>query len=83
MELTKKTTILLSDTGHRRLSELAERRGVSMGALIREACAQVYGIVDDDERLSAAGALSALSLPVGTPEAMKWESVPSIGTAKQ
>ena len=82
MELNKKTTILLSEDGHRRLSAVAARRGVSMGMLIREACEQVYGLVDADERVSAAGALAAMSLPVGTPAAMKRESVPTIGVAK-
>ncbi|MEO7359387.1 MAG: CopG family transcriptional regulator [Gemmatimonadaceae bacterium] len=82
MELTKKTTILLSEEGHRQLAAVAAQRGVSMGALIREACAQVYGIVDEEVRMSAASALAAFSLPVGTPAAMKRESVPTIGTAK-
>ncbi len=82
MELSKKTTILLSEEGHRRLTSVAARRGVSMGTLIREACEQVYGLVDTDERVSAASALAALSLPVGTPSAMKRESVPTIGIAK-
>lgn len=82
MELSKKTTILLSEEGHRQLSALASRKGVSMGQLIREACEQVYGVVDADERVSAISALAALSLPVGTPAAMKRESVPTIGVAK-
>lgn len=82
MELNKKTTILLSEDGHRRLSAVAAQRGVSMGSLIREACEQVYGVVNEAERVSAAGALALLSLPVGTPAAMKRESVPTIGTAK-
>lgn len=82
MELTKKTTILLSEDGHRRLAAVAAQKGVSMGQLIREACEQVYGLVDETERVSAASALAALSLPVGTTAAMKRESVPSIGTAK-
>lgn len=82
MELTKKTTILFSEEGHRQLAAVAAQRGTSMGALIREACALVYGITEAEERVSAASALAALSLPVGTPAAMKRESVPSIGTAK-
>lgn len=82
MELNKKTTILLSEAGHRRLAAVAARRGVSMGMLIREACEQAYGVVDTDDRVSAVGALAAMSLPVGTPAAMKRESVPTIGTAK-
>jgi hypothetical protein len=77
MELSKKTTILFSPDEHQRLSELAERRGLSLGQLVREACATVYGILDAETRVEAATALAALSLPVGTPRAMKLESVPS------
>jgi len=75
MELSKKTTILFSPDAHRRLSELAERRGVSLGELVREACATAYGIVDQEVRVAAAASLGALHLPVGTPKAMKLESV--------
>ena len=77
MELSKKTTILFSPESHRRLSELAERRGVSMGELVREACATAYGIVDQEARVAAAVSLAALRLPVGSPRDMKHESVPS------
>ena len=77
MDLTKKTTILFSPHSHRRLSELAERRGVSLGELVREACATAYGIVDQDAQVSAVASLAALSLPVGTPRDMKRESVPT------
>jgi hypothetical protein len=75
MELSKKTTILFSPDSHRRLSELAERRGVSLGELVREACATAYGIVDQEVRVAAVVSLASLSLPVGTPAQMKKESV--------
>lgn len=75
MELSKKTTILFSPAEHQRLSEVAARRGMSLGQLVREACTHLYG-VDMDTRLAAAAALARLSLPVGTPVAMKRESVP-------
>ncbi|HYW32573.1 MAG TPA: CopG family transcriptional regulator [Gemmatimonas sp.] len=77
MELTKKTTILLSPETHRRLTELAAQRGKSLGELVREACVAQYGLVDADTRIAAAAALSALSLPVSSPRDMKHESVPS------
>jgi predicted DNA-binding protein len=80
MELTKKTTILLSPESHRRLTDLASRRGVSLGVLVREACATVYGIGDDVARTTAATALASLHLPVGTVAAMKRESVPDADT---
>jgi hypothetical protein len=76
MELSKKTTILFTPDTHRRLSELAARRGVSLGDLVREACATSYGIVDSAARIGAVAALAALQLPVGTPRDMKQESVP-------
>ncbi len=76
MEYSKKTTILFSPQSHRRLSELAERRGISLGELVREACATVYSIVEQEDRVAAAGALASLALPVGSPRAMKRESVP-------
>lgn len=44
MELSKKTTILFSPETHERLTELAARRGVSLGELVRDACVAQYGI---------------------------------------
>lgn len=82
MELSKKTTILFSPETHRRLTEVAARRGVSLGELVREACATQYGIVDHETRVAAATSLAALGLPVGTPRDMKRESVPSADALK-
>jgi predicted transcriptional regulator len=75
MELSKKTTILFSPEIHQRLTELAARRGKSLGELVREACAVQYGFVTTEERVTAAAGLAALSLPVGTPGDLKRESV--------
>lgn len=75
MELTKKTTILFSPEIHQRLTELASRRGKSLGELVREACAIQYGFVTTEERVAAAAGLAALSLPVGPPGDLKRESV--------
>lgn len=80
MELSKKTTILFSPEIHERLTELAARRGVSLGELVREACITRYGLVDAETRLAAVATLSALTLPVGSPQEMKLESVPSAGS---
>ena len=77
MELSKKTTILFSPQSHRQLSDLAERRGVSLGELVREACAAAYGVVDQEASIAAVASLAALRLPVGSPRDMKRESVPS------
>ena len=49
---------------------------MSLGELVREACATAYSIVDQEERVAATAALGALHLPVGTPRDMKRESVP-------
>ena len=76
MELSKKTTILLSPETHQQLTDLAARRGVSLGTLVREACVAQYGLTDPETREAAAAALGMLSLPVGTPRDMKRESVP-------
>lgn len=80
MELSKKTTILFTPEQHRRLSELAERRGTSLGDLVREACVVAYGVTDADSRIAAALELAGLSLPVGTPAELKRESVPDPST---
>lgn len=53
MELSKKTTILFPPDLHERLARLAEMRGVSLGALVREACAEHYGLRPAEDRLAA------------------------------
>ena len=77
MELSKKTTILFSPELHDRLTRLAERKGTSLGALVREACEAQYGGVSEEDRLAAVAALRDLSLPVGTPADLERESIPS------
>lgn len=65
MELSKKTTILFSPELHRRLTDLAARRGSSLGELVREACEARFGVVGSPERLAAAQALAAIEAPLG------------------
>jgi len=77
MELSKKTTILFSPAVHRRLTELAARRGRSLGDLVREACAVQYGVVGGQDQRDAVAELAELALPVSDPASMKAESVPS------
>ncbi|HEY3128582.1 MAG TPA: CopG family transcriptional regulator [Acidobacteriota bacterium] len=76
MELTKKTTILLSPDLHKRLAQLAKQGGDSLGELIRRACEVQYGLVAVEERLAAVEKLKELSLPASTPARMKKESIP-------
>ena len=76
MELTKKTTILLSPDLHAHLARTARARRTSLGQLVREACEIQYGHVSGEDRVRAVEALRRLSLPVGSPRKMKQESVP-------
>lgn len=75
MELSKKTTILFPPALHKQLMRLAHRRGVSLGQLIRAACESEYSQADESTRLDAVEGLRQLALPVGSPRAMKRESV--------
>jgi predicted DNA-binding protein len=77
MELSKKTTILLSPELHTRLTRIASQRGTSLGSLVREACEREYGETTREQRLEAVRALAELNLPVGSPGEMARESVPS------
>lgn len=77
MELSKKTTILFPPDLHRRLTRLAEQRGTSLGQLVRTAVEHQYGLVSREARLQAVADLADLALPVGDPDEMKGESVPS------
>jgi hypothetical protein len=75
MELRKKTTILFSEEQHEQLARLAEQRGSSIGELVRDACAEAYGLSSPQERLEAVVELGSFSLPVDDVATMKRESV--------
>ncbi len=75
MELSRKTTILLSPGIHDHLTEIAKRRRTSLGQLVREACEARYGLVSPEERASAVEELGRLRLPVGAVSRMKRESL--------
>jgi len=77
MELSKKTTILFSPDLHERLARLAAQRRTSIGDLVRTAVERQYGLVSPEERLEAVSSLGELGLPVGSPEQMEEESVPT------
>jgi len=75
MELSRKTTILLSPDLHDHLTEIARQRGTSLGQLVREACEARYGLVSPEERGSAVEELGRLRLPVAAVSTMKRQSV--------
>jgi hypothetical protein len=75
MALSHKTTILLSEALHRRLMQLAQERGESLGELLRQACERQYGLSDERARLAAVEALGVMRLPVGPVEEMIAESL--------
>jgi hypothetical protein len=75
MELSKKTTILLSPQLHEQLTRLAAEQGTSLGELVRAACEKQYAQPSKKDRLTAVNRLAALRLPVATPRKMKRQSV--------
>ena len=77
MDLSKKTTILLSPDLYQQLTQLAAQKGVSMGQLMREACEKTYGLSTREHRLEAVRGLSSLCLPIDEVSRMKEQSVPS------
>lgn len=62
--LTRRTQLLLDDDLHRRLREIAAQRGISMGALIREAIDEKLSQVQDDRAQAIDELLAAEPLPV-------------------
>ena len=78
MELVKKTTILFPPDLYSELARVARQRKTSVGELVREACRTQYFLATKEDRLAMVNQLAGLRLPVGTPEQMKRESVPSV-----
>ncbi|MEK7408002.1 MAG: CopG family transcriptional regulator [Acidobacteriota bacterium] len=78
MELVKKTTILFPPDLHDQLARLAKQRDTSVGELVRSACRKQYALLTKEARLAAVRELAGLDLPVGTPEEMERESVPTV-----
>jgi plasmid stability protein len=62
--LTRRTQLLLDDELHRRLRETAAQRGISMGALIREAIDEKLSQVQDDRAKAIDELLAAEPMPV-------------------
>ncbi len=62
--LTRRTQLLLDDELHRRLRETAAERGISMGALIREAIDEKLSRVQNARAKAFAKLLAAEPMPV-------------------
>ena len=78
MELVKKTTILFPPDLYGQLAQVARQRKTNVGELVREACLAQYSLASREDRLAMVSQLAGLSLPVGTPDELKRESVPAI-----
>jgi plasmid stability protein len=62
--LTRRTQLLLDDELHRRLRETAAQRGISMGALIREAIDEKLSQVQEDRVKAIDELLAVEPMPV-------------------
>ena len=76
MELSKKTTILLSPRLFELLKSKSRSEESSIGALIRAACEKQYGWAPEADVHAAVDRLSSLALPIAGTDLMKRESVP-------
>lgn len=73
--LTRRTQLLLDDDLHRRLREIAAQRGISLGALIREAIDEKLTSMHDSRSMAFAKLLEAEPMPVDDWPVMKQEIV--------
>ncbi|MFI5004725.1 MAG: CopG family transcriptional regulator [Solirubrobacterales bacterium] len=70
-QLTRRTQLLLDDDLHRRLRETAAQRGISLGALIREAIDEKLSRVQEARSKAFAELLAAPPMPVDDWPVMK------------
>jgi hypothetical protein len=73
--LTRRTQLLLDDDLHQRLREIAAERGISLGALIREAIDEKLASAQDDRAKAIDELLAAEPMPVDDWPVMKQEIV--------
>lgn len=73
--LTRRTQLLLDDDLHRRLREIATERGISMGALIREAIDEKLSSFQDARVAAIDKLLAAEPMPVEDWPVMKQEII--------
>jgi plasmid stability protein len=71
LPLTRRTQLLLDDELHQRLRETAAQRGISMGALIREAIDEKFSRVQEDRAKAIDELLAAEPMPVDDWPVMK------------
>jgi plasmid stability protein len=74
-QLTRRTQLLLDDDLHRRLRETAAQRGISLGALIREAIDEKLSRAQDDRAKAFAKLLAAPPMPVDDWPVMKKQMI--------
>jgi plasmid stability protein len=80
--LTHRTQLLLDDELHRRLRETAAQRGISMGALIREAVAEKLSSVQDARARAIQELLDAEPMPVEDWPVMKRQMIDDMNADK-
>jgi plasmid stability protein len=74
--LTRRTQLLLDDDLHQRLRKIAAERGISLGALIREAINEKLLVSAQDDRAKAIDELLAAEpMPVDDWPVMKQEII--------
>jgi|HubBroStandDraft_2_1064218.scaffolds.fasta_scaffold27702_4 hypothetical protein len=73
--LTRRTQLLLDDDLHQRLRKIAAERGISLGALIREAIDEKLASAQDDRAKAIDELLAAEPMPVDDWPVMKQEIV--------
>jgi plasmid stability protein len=78
MALTRRSQLLLDDEVHARLRESAARRGISMGALIREAIEEKLSHSEDTRVQAIEELLAAEPLAVGEWPEMKHQMIDDI-----
>jgi predicted DNA-binding protein len=76
-QLTRRTQLLLDDELHERLRRIADERGVSLGALIREAIDEKLARAQDERAEAFRRLLEAEPMPVDDWPAMKREMLDS------
>jgi len=74
-KLAKKTTILFDPEEYERLKRTAQRRGCSVGELIRSTLRENHLLTNPEQRAKATRELAELSLPVGDWEEMEADTI--------